>query len=654
MGHLLSRFSISIQVGCIGAIALTGFALVGLLYLYGSSERSSAEARVAQVNEIEQLMNHTLIGLLELRRNEKDFFLRRDEKYTKQHADHATAVAQDIETLRTELNSAEDQGRVQAVRDGYDGYIAQFKVVADAYRTLGLTQEDGLRGQLRRAAHELEGKFAAGQELALQVSLLTLRRHEKDFIEREDVKYVASSQKEAATLASLLKTAKMPAEVLSQIQERLATYQQTFAQLADVTVRRKTETEKISSIFHDLQPKIDEMRDILLKRAAAIRSAAAESENSIAWTLSIGILLIASLTVAFALVTGRHIAQPIQAITGAMRELAAGDKSIQIPARGRADEVGAMASALQVFKDTAIEADRMAAEQKAEQEKRLKRGEFIAKLVADFNDAIKSVVEGVSAGSSQMRSSAQALSAIAEETNNQSTTVAAAAEEASRSVQTVASAAEELNASIAEINRQIDGSARLANGAVDQVKTTNKTVETLSSAAKEIGNVVQLIQDIAAQTNLLALNATIEAARAGEAGKGFAVVASEVKSLANQTAKATEDISAQIAQIQTVANQSVAAMAEVGKSVGQISEASSTVASAAQEQAAATSEISRSVQQVSVGTTEVASNIVHVTKAAGETGQMSAQVLSASNELSKQAENLRKIVTQFIAQVQAA
>jgi methyl-accepting chemotaxis protein len=373
--------------------------------------------------------------------------------------------------------------------------------------------------------------------------------------------------------------------------------------------------------------------------------------STLTLALSIGALILGA---GLAWLIGGSISSGILGITGAMRELAGGNKAVNVPYRERKDEVGAMAAALQVFKDTAIEADRMAAEQRAEQEKRVKRSEYVTKLVADFSDAIKEIVSGVGSGATQLRANAQALSAIAEETNSQSTTVAAAAEQASRSVQTVASAADELNSSISEINRQIDGSARLANSAVGLVKNTNDTVETLSAAAQEIGNVVQLIQDIAAQTNLLALNATIEAARAGEAGKGFAVVASEVKSLANQTAKATEDISAQINRIQGVASQSVQAMGEVGKSVSQISEATTTVASAAQEQAAATAEISRSVQQVSAGTTEVASNIVHVTKAAGETGQMSTQVYDASTNLTKQSEQLRTVVGRFIEQVKAA
>jgi methyl-accepting chemotaxis protein len=295
-----------------------------------------------------------------------------------------------------------------------------------------------------------------------------------------------------------------------------------------------------------------------------------------------------------------------------------------------------------------------------------KNGEYIGPMLSwtvitgqvrmadDFETNVKGVVEIVSSSATEMQATAQSMAATAEETNRQATSVAAAAEEASTNVQTVASAAEELASSISEIGRQVAESSRIASQASTQASKTNAQVESLASAAQKIGEVVELISDIASQTNLLALNATIEAARAGEAGKGFAVVASEVKSLATQTAKATEEIAGQISAIQAATTDAVTAIKEISTTIEQINDISGSVASAVEEQGAATKEIAHSVQQASAGTTEVSSNISGVTAAASESGTSATQVLEAAGELAKQSEKLRGEVDKFLVQVRAS
>ncbi|MBL8687851.1 MAG: HAMP domain-containing protein [Rhodospirillaceae bacterium] len=349
------------------------------------------------------------------------------------------------------------------------------------------------------------------------------------------------------------------------------------------------------------------------------------------------------------------VTRPLGRMTDAMGKVASGDFEIQVPALGQSDEVGKLASALERFKAAGIENRRLQAEQ--EETKRrteVEKKAMLAKLADGFEASVSGVVETVATASTEMRASAEALSSTAEETSRQSTAVAAAAEQASTNAQTVATAAEQLSASITEISGQVAQSTKISGKAVDTAATTTASVQGLADAAQKIGEVVQLINDIASQTTLLALNATIEAARAGEAGKGFAVVASEVKSLASQTAKATEDIASQVSAIQGATRNAVDSIKGISETIGQINEIATAIASAVEEQGAATQEIARNIQQASHGTNEVSTNIVEVTKAAGETGSAATQVLAAAGEVSQQSERLKSEVDRFLVAVRAA
>lgn len=354
----------------------------------------------------------------------------------------------------------------------------------------------------------------------------------------------------------------------------------------------------------------------------------------------------------------KGIATPVGTLTAAMSELAHGKWETEVPGVGRKDEIGTMARTVEVFKKNGIENTRLAAEQKAAEDEKLRQTEKamaerearqkrMDAIIAEFDTSMKDVLQTVSGASTELQATAQSMSATAEQTNQQAAAVAAASEQASTNVQTVSTAGEELSSSIGEIGRQVGQSSRITQEAVEQAKRTNAQIKSLAEAANRIGDVVKLINDIAGQTNLLALNTTIEAARAGEAGKGFAVVASEVKSLANQTAKATEEISAKIGEMQTATGESVTA-------IGNINEIAVAIASAIEEQGAATQEIARNVQQAARGTQEVSNNITGVTQAAADTGAAANQVLSSSGELARQGEVLREKVDTFIAKVRAA
>jgi methyl-accepting chemotaxis protein len=358
----------------------------------------------------------------------------------------------------------------------------------------------------------------------------------------------------------------------------------------------------------------------------------------------------------FGFIVGQYgIAKPIRAVVALLQQLAVGKYDVDVTGIERGDEVGDVARTAVVFKENGLDKIRMEREQKeAEARAAAQRRADMLQLADGFERAVGEIVETVASASTELEASATTLTSTADRSQELATVVAAASEEASTNVQSVASATEELSSSVTEISRQVQESARMATEAVQQARTTNDRVGELSKAAARIGDVVELINTIAGQTNLLALNATIEAARAGEAGRGFAVVASEVKALAEQTAKATGEISQQISGIQGATQDSVTAIREISGTIERLSEISSTIAAAVEEQGAATQEISRNVQQASQGTQQVSSNITDVQRGATETGSASSQVLSSAQMLSGDSNRLKAEVSKFLNSVRAA
>jgi methyl-accepting chemotaxis protein len=446
--------------------------------------------------------------------------------------------------------------------------------------------------------------------------------------------------------------------VISKLHNNMKTYAESFNQVLDLI---DSDISMANIFLNDCQSRYDPTREALDVLAAAAEAKADSARKELAqdvWTgleIGLGCVLVTMLLGLFiGSIIGRIIAKPVQAITAVMQNLAHGNKDVMLDNQERFDEVGDMARAVLVFKENMIKNEELEAAQAKEREARDRRAVAVDMMVGDFQRSSTAVVQAVSSAAAQLQTNSQTMTETAQRTSQQSVTVAAAAEQASANVQTVASTAEELHASITEIGRQVFESAKIASSAADEAKRTNETVEGLAAAAQKIGAVVQLINDIAGQTNLLALNATIEAARAGDAGKGFAVVAQEVKNLANQTAKATEDISAQVTEMQAATATTVSAIKGIGTTIGRLNEISTTIASEVKEQTAATNEIAHSVEQAAIGTRAVSENISGVTAASEQTSKTAHQVLEAGDELAKQGEQLRKEVESFIESVRSA
>lgn len=351
---------------------------------------------------------------------------------------------------------------------------------------------------------------------------------------------------------------------------------------------------------------------------------------------------------------GRKIVAPMVAMTSIMQALAQGDTSVSVPNADRKDEVGDMAEAIEVFRANAVQRARLESEQAEQNEKQAARMQELERLCNEFDREVSGMLEILASAATEMHSTAEQMSSTAENTNERATSVAGSSDKATANVETVATATEEMSTSVKEIARQVDSSTTIAGRAVEETTRTNQTVQGLAAAAEKIGEIVSVISEIAEQTNLLALNATIEAARAGEAGKGFAVVASEVKALANQSAKATEEIAAQVSEIQSQTGGAVEAIGRITATIQELSETAAAIAAAVEEQDAATQDIAKNVQDAARETRQVAQDISQVQEGSQSTGAAASQVLAAAGQLSNDSERLRSQVDGFLAAIRAA
>jgi methyl-accepting chemotaxis protein len=551
------------------------------------------------------------------------------------------------------------------------GAFGILAIIAAGQGALSIVKLAGIRHGVTEVATNLLPSVVAVNEIRASASEVRIKQLRLLSLSDTPLRLSDNEAKLAAAHDKLVQIRSHYESLISSAEER--TLYETFAaawtrfEQADAEMRRLMETgqqtaalrlmtaPEMAALYDDARANL--MRDVALNEQGARRDAEAAMADANAAALAAYVAVaLAILAACAATVFGLwRVSRPIQAMTDAMSVLASGDAAAEVPYRQRRDEIGAMAAAVQVFKDNLIrtrqlEADTAQARLAAEEQR--KAG--MRQMADGFEAAVGGIIGLVSAAATQLQATAGSMSAMAGETSAQSGAVAAAAEEAASNVNTVAAAAEELGSSVQEIGRQVQGSAELARRAVGEADQTGALVQELNSAVGRIGDVVGLISTIASQTNLLALNATIEAARAGAAGKGFAVVASEVKALAEQTARATSEISGQIAQIQTSTGHAVASIAGITERIRDISGVATSIAASVEEQGAATQEIVRNVSQAAIGTGEVTSNIAGVAQASEETGSAASQVLDAASELSRQSEHLAGEVGRFLTTVRAA
>ncbi|MEQ8335589.1 methyl-accepting chemotaxis protein [Nisaea sp.] len=560
-------------------------------------------------------------------------------------------IASSADSLKTYAGSFAEVTDLQAVRN---------ELVFGTLDVVGPQMEKKLTAIMQSAYEDQDAK-AAFLAAVVQRNLLLMRLYATKYLVTNDkaafervVKESAEMQKNDKVMLAELQdpTRRALAEEVDTLQK---TYDTAFRKVDEtITARNGIIEDRLDMIGPKVAQDMEELKlDIKAEQDTLGPQASADMQNAVTTTVTVSIisLIIGALA---AWLISNSISRPIVMITASMKNLAEGDKASEIPGRDHRDEIGDMAAAVQVFKDNMIENDELAERELAAAKAREERAGVIEKLTQDFDAGISELLGALTSSATEMEATAGSMSQIADQTNSRASAVAAAAEQASANVQTVATAAEELSSSISEIGRQVSHSSETSTRAVSQVNATNEQVKGLAKTAQQIGDVINLISDIAEQTNLLALNATIEAARAGEAGKGFAVVASEVKNLATQTAKATEDISRQIGGVQSETDAAVNAMEGIAATIGELNEVATAIAAAVDEQGAATGEIARNVEEASAGTREVTTNITEVTQAASETGSAASEVTGVAAELNVKADQLRAQVEKFLTDVRAA
>jgi len=665
------RIGTKIGVGFAAVLALT--AMISAMSYTGFNKVGQGFEVFNQRVTVVGIARQVDRDFVSFRRFVREYSLSGDEGLIADARKRQQVLAASIKAGLDEIKNPERHRKIVEVAEGFERYGKDFdKLIAlkqeqnkqtveilDPLGAKSLNLLEQLQAALGKSGNT--GSVALAGEAIKQ--LLLARLNVNKLLGRHDQKSAEGAEKALADLKSAM-TALGAAVAGDDLRK----------QFGDVNANTTKYAEAYHRAAHDLH-EIEALSNTQMAQAALAIAGAAEAikvsgvteekkieqetKNLIASTESfILVVAIGSLVlgVLLAWMIGRAISKPVVGLCAGMRELAEGNFQVALPGLGRGDEVGDMAQAVETFKVKAEQKAREEAEAKANQDRLAaeQRRQDMIRLADGFESAVGEIVETVSSASTELEASAGTLTSTAERAQEVTTMVAAASEEASTNVQSVASATEEMASSVTEISRQVQDSARIASEAVNQARITNDRVGKLSEAAARIGDVVDLINTIAGQTNLLALNATIEAARAGDAGRGFAVVASEVKALAEQTAKATGEISQQIAGIQAATDESVVAIREIGDTIGKMSEIASTIASAVEEQGAATQEISRNVQQAAQGTQQVSANITDVQRGATETGSASSQVLSAAQSLSRDSNRLKLEVGKFLNTVRAA
>ncbi|GAB3130327.1 methyl-accepting chemotaxis protein [Novispirillum itersonii] len=648
----IQTLKISTKIYFILLITLLLIAFTVALSLYGLSQaedaRRAAEAQTALQGSVYEIR----LAVLEARRSEKDLLLGSNP------ADHQRAQAAVAEALTItghllgQPEAAPLRDGLTTVRDALTRYGQGLDTIFATMTDNGLTHSSGRQGLLRERVHAVETVITDSGALPLQTLMLTLRRHEKDYLLRGDTAYVGKFDQTLEQFRKAADAYDLPDG--DRVTALMAEYATAFHALVSADQKKRADITALSDAVNAVQAPLDAITAATAQAAGAARATMDSRRRETALTVAAALLAGLAVTAAVALRVARMISRPLHQMTQVMTALSGGDRSVTVPALTGRDEIAEMAGAVAVFRNNLIHMEELEAAARQRTEAELERARRRDSLTAAFDASVVGVLRMVAEAADGVSAASGSLTESAQITGSRSAAVSGAAQQTAASVQTVATAASELDATIGEVSRQSAEAAAAVRQAGMLVRQTASGYERLTAESLRIGSVVDLINDIAARTNLLALNATVEAARAGDLGKGFAVVANEVKSLANQTARATRDIATVVAAIQAEAETGHAAIATLVETINQVETQAQAIAGAVEQQAAATREISRTIEDVAAANDHVSRNITDVSACATDTNRQADSLGDSARRLLDETGSLRNDIDRFLTGIRQA